>query len=59
MVWYRRAVGLTSSNTSQAQIWGFELAHSNIYSIYELLALVKGRVLQIQGCRISMTQGKQ
>jgi hypothetical protein len=44
---------------TQAQIWGFELAHSNIYSIYELLALVKGRVLQIQGCRISMTQGKQ
>jgi hypothetical protein len=33
------------------------LVHPNIYSIYELLEHVKGPVLQVQGCRISMTQG--
>ena len=28
---------MTSSATTQAQIQGFELAHPNIYPIYELL----------------------
>ena len=36
---------------------GFELAHPNIYPIYELLECVKVPVLQIQNYRISMTQG--
>ena len=49
--------GLTSSDTSQAQIQGFELAHPNIYPINELLECMKGLVLQIQNYRISMTQG--
>lgn len=37
-----RAGGLTRSDTSQAQIQGFELAHSNIYPISELLECTKG-----------------
>ena len=48
---------MTNSATTQALIQGFVLAHPNIYPIYELLACVKGLVLQIQSCRISMTQG--
>ena len=36
---------LTNSATTQAQIQGFELAHLNIYLIYELLELMKGRFL--------------
>ena len=46
--WYGcgRAGGMTSA-TTQAQIQGFELAHSNIYPIYELPEDVKGLVLQI------------
>jgi hypothetical protein len=39
---------LTNPGTTQA--------HLNIYLIYELLKHVKGPVLQIQSCRISMTQ---
>ena len=53
----RRAGRLTNSATIQAQIQGFELAHPNIYPIYELLECMKGLVLQIQNYRISMTQG--
>lgn len=44
----RRTSGLTSSDTSQAQIQGFKLANPNIYSIYELLEYMEGPVLQIQ-----------
>jgi hypothetical protein len=47
----------TDNPATQLQIQGFELAHLNIYSIYELLDFVKGLALQIQSCRISMTQG--
>ena len=32
-------VGLTNSATTQAQVQCFELAHPNIYPIYELLKL--------------------
>ena len=53
---FRRACGLTNSPTTQAQIRGFELTHTNIYPIYELLEHVKEPALQIQSCRISMTQ---
>jgi hypothetical protein len=35
---------------------GFELVHPNISLIYELLELMKGPMLQIQSCKISMTQ---
>lgn len=35
---------------------GFELAHTNIYFIYELLEHRKGPVVQIQSCKICMTQ---
>ena len=52
----RRAGRLISSATTQAQIQVFELAHPSIYPIYELLECVKGFVLQIQRCRISMIQ---
>jgi hypothetical protein len=55
--WYRcgRAGRLTNLSTTQAQILGFELAHPNICCIYELLKVMKGLVLEIQSCRISMT----
>ena len=53
----RRAGGLTSSDTSQAQNQGFELTHPNIYSIYELLEPVKWWILLIQSSRTFMTQG--
>ncbi|KAL6033887.1 hypothetical protein STEG23_019606 [Scotinomys teguina] len=52
-----RAGGLINSGTTQVQIQGYELAHPNIHSIYELHESVKGLVLQTQGCRISTTQG--
>ena len=52
-----RAGDLANSASSQAQIYSFELAHPNIYSIYNLLESMKGQVLQIQSCRISVTQG--
>ena len=58
--WWRghgRAGKLTNSATTQVLIQAFELAHPNIYPISELLEHVKGLVLQIQSCRISMTQG--
>ena len=55
-MWVGRAVGLSSSALSQAQIQGFELAHPNIYPIYDLLEHVKGPVLKIQSCKISTTQ---
>ena len=42
---------MTNSATTQAQIQSFELE-----PIYELLVYVKKVVLQIQSCRISMTQ---
>jgi hypothetical protein len=48
-----RAGGLTSSDTTQAQVQGFVLAHP----ISMMLEYVKGPVLQIQSCRISITQG--
>ena len=47
---------LANSATTQAQIQGFELTHPNIYLICELLEPMKGPILQIKGCRISMTQ---
>jgi hypothetical protein len=37
----------------------FELAYTNIQSIYELLELLNGSVLQNQSCRISMTQSNK
>lgn len=40
--------GLTSLDTCQAQIPGFELARPSIYPISELLECVKELVLQIQ-----------
>lgn len=33
---------LTSSDTSEVQIQGFELAHSHIYPMHELLKCMKG-----------------
>jgi hypothetical protein len=33
------------------------LVHPNIHLIYELLEHMKGPILQIQSCRISMAQG--
>jgi hypothetical protein len=49
-----RAGRLTSSYTSQGWIQGIQLALTNIYLIDELLECMKGLVLQIQSCRISM-----
>ena len=40
----------------KAQIQGLDLAHPKIHIICELLEPVKGSILQIQSCRISMTQ---
>ena len=50
MVW------VTSSDTKQAQIHSFELADPKIYPIYKLPEHMKGTVLKIQSCRISMIQ---
>jgi hypothetical protein len=52
-----RAGRLNNSAITQAQIQGFELAHLNIYPIYELLEHMKGLVLQIQSFMVSRTQG--
>lgn len=52
-----RAGWLTNSATTQAQIQGLELTHPNIYLRHELLECVKEPILQIQSCRITMTQG--
>jgi hypothetical protein len=38
---------------------GTDPGHPNIYPICELLECVKGVVLQIQSCRISMTQANK
>ena len=43
--WGMRASGMTSSDNSQAQIQCFELAHTNIYPINELMELMKRPVL--------------
>lgn len=48
---------MTNSATTQAQIQGFELARPNIYLRHELLECMKEPILQIQSCRITMTQG--
>ena len=48
---------MTNSITTQGQIQDLELAHHNIYSIYELQVHMKVLVLQFQSYRISMTQG--
>jgi hypothetical protein len=57
VVWCQRVSRQTNSVASQAQIQGFELAHPNIYPVYDLLECMKGLVLQIQSFMISMTQG--
>lgn len=54
-----RAVGLNKSVTTHTQFQGFELAHPNISPIDELLELMEGPDLQIQSCRITMTQGSK
>jgi len=59
VVWVWKAAGLTSSATTQARIQGSELVHPNIYPINEVLKCMKGPVLQIQSCRISMTGQQQ
>lgn len=43
-----KACELTSSDASQAQMQGFQLAHPNIYPINERLECMKGLVLHIQ-----------
>lgn len=48
---------MTNSATTQAQIQVFELACPNIYLRHELLECMKEPILQIQSCRITMTQG--
>lgn len=40
VVWCWTAEGLTSSATTQVKIPGFDLDHTNIYPIYELLKYV-------------------
>jgi hypothetical protein len=45
----------TSSTNNQVQIQDVELSHLKIYTICEMLELVKGRPLQIQNYKIPMT----
>lgn len=52
----REAGEPTNLATTQTQTQGFELAHPNTYPTYDLLANVKGLVLQKQNFGISMTQ---
>jgi hypothetical protein len=54
-----RAGNPKSSDSSQAQKQGFELANPNIYSIDELLEYTQGQSYQIQNHSISTTQGSQ
>jgi hypothetical protein len=42
---------------TQTQIQGSEPTHPNIHPIYALLQHMKGQVLHIQSCRVSMAQG--
>lgn len=61
MPWWcgcRTAVRLTSSAISQAQKQGFELAHPQIYIIYELFEFMKGPVLLTQNGKISMSDNR-
>lgn len=44
------------SYSATIQVQDFVLAYSNIYPSYSLLEHVKGPVLQIQSCRISIIQ---
>lgn len=53
----RRVAWLTSSETSQAQIQGWELVHPSIHPVNKLLDCVKGLVLQIQSYKIAIIQG--
>lgn len=49
-------MGMRELSTTQAQIQSFELAHSNMCPISELLGCMKELVLQIPHYRIFMTQ---
>jgi hypothetical protein len=53
------AIVRASSDTSQDQIQGFELAQLNFCPIDDLLERMQVRVLQIQNYRISMMQGNK
>ena len=57
MVWVREGYRLTSSAAIQARSRALSFPNPKIYIICELLEHVKGPVLPIQNCRISMTQG--
>lgn len=52
----RTVGGLTNSATTEDQIQGFELAHPNIYPIYELLKCMKEQVLQNQSSESPSTK---
>lgn len=54
---HSRAIMLTNQTITQVHVPDFELSHLKIYTICEMLELMKGRVLLIQRCRISTTQG--
>jgi hypothetical protein len=54
-----RAVRLTKSATTFAQIQGFELTHPNVYSICELIEPVKEPVLQNQKLQSFHDTGQQ
>lgn len=58
-VWMRESYILTSPATMQAQIQGSEMTYSKICIIYKWFGHVKGPVLLIQSCRISMTGNQQ
>ena len=51
MVWIRESSGPTSSATTQAQLQGFQVVHTNICIICEPLGCLKGPVLQIHRCK--------
>ena len=59
VVWVQESWGMINLATTQAQFYSFELAHPNIYHIYDLLEYMKGPVLHTQSCRTSMTQDVQ
>lgn len=51
----RRTGGPTTLVTTQEKFHDIDLAHPNIYPIYELLEHMEGPVLLNQSCRISVT----
>ena len=50
---------LNNTATTQAQTQDFGLVYPSIYTIHELLEIMKRMVLHHQSCEVAMTQGNK